>query len=43
VEKTNRLRDDTVRTIVTNSKEIADFKYEVSRQIKGLADYAAEN
>ena len=43
VEKTARLKDETVRAIVKNSSEIAVFKESISQQLKDLRDFAEAN
>lgn len=43
VEKVSRLRDETVRAIIKNSNDIANFKEEVSQQLKQVKDFAEEN
>lgn len=43
VEKVTRLRDETVRAIIKNSNDIADFKEEVSQQLKQVREFAEEN
>ncbi|KAF5391330.1 hypothetical protein D9757_002068 [Collybiopsis confluens] len=40
VERVNRLKDDTIRVIIKNSSEIAEFKNEVSKRLKELRDCA---
>ena len=43
VEKVSRLRDETVRAIIKNSNDIANFKEEVSHQLKEVKEFAEEN
>lgn len=43
VEKVSRLRDETVRAIIKNSNDIANFKEEVSQQLKQVREFAEEN
>ncbi|KAH9483757.1 putative kinetochore protein NDC80 [Psilocybe cubensis] len=39
IEKVNRLKEDTVRAILKNSQEIANFKQEVSRHLQELREF----
>lgn len=40
IEKVSRLKDETVRAILKNSQDIANFKQEVSRHLQELRDFA---
>jgi len=40
VEKVSRLKEETVRAILKNSQEIANFKQEVSKHLQELRDFA---
>ena len=39
-EKVSRLKEETVRAILKNSQEIANFKQEVSKHLQELRDFA---
>lgn len=40
VERVNRLRDETIRAIVKNSSDIAEFKGEVAKRLRELRECA---
>lgn len=39
MEKVSRLKEETVRAILKNTQEIANFKQEVSRHLQELRDF----
>lgn len=43
IDKTERLRDETVRAIIKNSTDIVAFKEQISNQLKELKDFAESN
>lgn len=40
VERVNRLREETIRAIVKNSSDIAEFKGEVAKRLRELRECA---
>ncbi|KAI0742721.1 HEC/Ndc80p family-domain-containing protein [Daedaleopsis nitida] len=43
VEKTNRLKEETIRAVIKSSSDILAFKDEVSKQLQYLRDFAEAN